>query len=134
MAMAAVLSRATISLRLKPLTTTLRHFSSVSSAVSMDDLVKTSKTDKIGEFKKRLRIADIKGGESEGLDNVGKVLTLRGWVRTLRVQSSVTFIEVNDGSCLSNMQCVIDSDAEGYDQVPCWSWGPVIVIGKGGTV
>ncbi|GJV65083.1 asparagine--tRNA ligase, chloroplastic/mitochondrial [Tanacetum coccineum] len=117
MAMAAVLSRATISLRLKPLTTTLHHFSSVSSAVSMGDLVKTSKTDKIGEFKKRLRIADIKGGESEGLDNVGKVLTLRGWVRTLRVQSSVTFIEVNDGSCLSNMQCVIDSDAEGYDQV-----------------
>ncbi|PWA54827.1 class II aminoacyl-tRNA and biotin synthetases superfamily protein [Artemisia annua] len=25
--------------------------------------------------------------------------------------------QVNDGSCLSNMQCVIDSEAEGYDQV-----------------
>ncbi|GJS50729.1 asparagine--tRNA ligase, chloroplastic/mitochondrial [Tanacetum coccineum] len=117
MAMAAVLSRATISLRLKPLTTTLRHFSSVSSSVSIDDIVETSKTDKIGEFKKRLRIVDIKGGENEGLDNLGQVLTVRGWVRTLRVQRTVTFIEVNDGSCLSNMQCVIDSDAEGYDQV-----------------
>ncbi|BBG94182.1 Class II aminoacyl-tRNA and biotin synthetases superfamily protein [Prunus dulcis] len=40
-----------------------------------------------------------------------------GWVRTLRVQSSVSFIEVNDGSCLSNMQCVLGLDAEGYDQV-----------------
>ncbi|XP_062007415.1 asparagine--tRNA ligase, chloroplastic/mitochondrial-like isoform X2 [Rosa rugosa] len=25
------------------------------------------------------------------------------------------FIEVNDGSCLSNMQCVLGSDAEGYE-------------------
>ena len=24
---------------------------------------------------------------------------------------------MNDGSCLSNMQCVVGSDAEGYDQV-----------------
>nr|GEY64133.1 asparagine--tRNA ligase, chloroplastic/mitochondrial [Tanacetum cinerariifolium] len=99
------------------LETTLRHLSSVSSAVSIDDIVETSKTDKIGEFKKRLWLADIKGGKSEGSDNLGQVLTVRGWVRTLRVQRTVTFIEVNDGSCLSNMQCVIDSDAEVYDQV-----------------
>lgn len=26
-------------------------------------------------------------------------------------------MQVNDGSCLSNMQCVVSSDAEGYDQV-----------------
>lgn len=26
-------------------------------------------------------------------------------------------MQVNDGSCLSNMQCVMSSDAEGYDQV-----------------
>ncbi|CAA6656144.1 unnamed protein product [Spirodela intermedia] len=25
--------------------------------------------------------------------------------------------QVNDGSCLSNMQCVVNSDAEGYDQI-----------------
>uniref|UniRef100_A0A6N2MK87 Aminoacyl-transfer RNA synthetases class-II family profile domain-containing protein n=1 Tax=Salix viminalis TaxID=40686 RepID=A0A6N2MK87_SALVM len=53
----------------------------------------------------------------EGLDRVGKTIVVMGWVRTLRVQSSVTFIEVNDGSCLSNMQCVMDLEAEGYDQV-----------------
>ncbi|GMY30005.1 asparagine--tRNA ligase, chloroplastic/mitochondrial isoform X2 [Fagus crenata] len=73
--------------------------------------------EKIGEFRKKLRIAVIKGGPDEGLGRVGQTLVATGWVRTLRVQSSVTFIEVNDGSCLSNMQCVIDSDAEGYDQV-----------------
>ncbi|KAF7810098.1 asparagine--tRNA ligase, chloroplastic/mitochondrial [Senna tora] len=72
---------------------------------------------KVGEFRKKLRVVDIKSGPTEGLDKVGQNLVVKGWVRTLRVQSSVTFIEINDGSCLSNMQCVMDSDAEGYDQV-----------------
>lgn len=71
----------------------------------------------MGEFRKRLRIVEIKGGDDEGLDRLGHSLVVRGWVRTIRMQSSVTFIEVNDGSCLSNMQCVVSSDAEGYDQV-----------------
>jgi len=26
-------------------------------------------------------------------------------------------MQINDGSCLSNMQCVLNSEAEGYDQV-----------------
>ncbi|KAL7167236.1 hypothetical protein ACSBR2_037828 [Camellia fascicularis] len=76
-----------------------------------------SSGDKVGEFRKKLRIVDVKGGPDEGLDRLGQTLVVKGWVRTLRVQSSVTFIEVNDGSCLSNMQCVMNSDAEGYDQV-----------------
>ncbi|WOL10518.1 asparagine--tRNA ligase, chloroplastic/mitochondrial [Canna indica] len=73
--------------------------------------------EKVREFKKRLRIADVKGGPDEGVDRLGEVLIVRGWIRTCRVQSTVTFIEVNDGSCLSNMQCVMSSDAEGYDQI-----------------
>ncbi|KAH9721269.1 Asparagine--tRNA ligase [Citrus sinensis] len=72
---------------------------------------------KVGEFRKKLKIVDVKGGPNEGLDRVGQMIVVAGWVRTLRAQSSVTFIEVNDGSCLSNMQCVMTSDAEGYDQV-----------------
>lgn len=35
-------------------------------------------------------------------------VTLHGWVRTVRNQKSFTFIEVNDGSTLSNMQVVFD--------------------------
>ncbi|GLU05571.1 hypothetical protein SLE2022_226680 [Rubroshorea leprosula] len=72
---------------------------------------------RVGEFRKKLKIADIKGGLDDGLSRVGQTLVVMGWVRTLRAQSSVTFIEVNDGSCLSNMQCVMDSEADGYDQV-----------------
>ncbi|VFQ87917.1 unnamed protein product [Cuscuta campestris] len=75
------------------------------------------KSRRIGEFRKRLRIAEIKGGPDEGLSRLGEIMVVRGWVRTSRIQSSITFIEVNDGSCLSNLQCVMSSDAEGYDQV-----------------
>ncbi|XP_059443494.1 asparagine--tRNA ligase, chloroplastic/mitochondrial [Corylus avellana] len=96
--------------------------------------------EKIGEFRKKLKIADIKGEPDEGLGRVGQTLVVMGWVRTLRVQSSITFIEVNDGSCLSNMQCVVDSDAEGYDQVEAGSvatgasiWVQGIVVASQGS-
>lgn len=51
--------------------------------------------EKVGEFRQRLRIVDIKGGPDEGLDRLGQTLAVKGWVRTLRVQSSVIFIEVS---------------------------------------
>lgn len=101
-----------------------RKFSSViAAAISPEKAVEKQKGEVLGsdnevkKFRKRLRIVDIKGGVDEGLDRLGENLVVKGWIRTLRVQSSVTFIEVNDGSCLSNMQCVVSSDAEGYDQV-----------------
>lgn len=106
-----------------------RSFSTViSGAVSSGEAVEKAKTEpfetqsggageKVREFQKRLKISDIKGGPEEGLDRLGQTLVVKGWVRTIRLQSSVTFVEVNDGSCLSNMQCVVNSDAEGYDQV-----------------
>jgi len=50
--------------------------------------------DAVGEFRKRLRVADVKGGEDEGAALVGKELAVRGWVRTCRAQRTVTFVEV----------------------------------------
>jgi asparaginyl-tRNA synthetase len=35
-------------------------------------------------------------------------LVIRGWVRTKRDMKNLVFIEVNDGSCLSNIQCTFD--------------------------
>ncbi|CAK8562731.1 unnamed protein product [Lathyrus sativus] len=71
-------------------------------------------TNTVPQFRKKLKVADVK---AEQFDSLGNTLVLQGWVRTLRLQSSVTFLEINDGSCLSNMQCVLDSEVEGYDQV-----------------
>ncbi len=39
-------------------------------------------------------------------------VTIAGWVRTRRTAKNVTFLEVNDGSCLRNMQAVIDGSNE----------------------
>eukprot|EP00850_Spirogloea_muscicola_P024094 SM000440S16151 [mRNA] locus=s440:18060:30688:- [translate_table: standard] len=69
------------------------------------------------EFRRRLRVADIKGGEDQGLSRVGQELTLRGWARTVRVQKAFTFIELNDGSSLSGLQVVVNVDAEGYSEI-----------------
>lgn len=49
---------------------------------------------KVGKFRKKLKIVDVKGGPNQGLDRVGQMLVVTGWVRTLRAQSTVTFIEV----------------------------------------
>ncbi|KAM7272744.1 hypothetical protein ACFE04_027407 [Oxalis oulophora] len=76
--------------------------------------ISSSSSGRVGEFRKKLKIAEIKGGADQ---RIGHTITVVGWVRTLRAQSSITFLEVNDGSCLSNMQCVLDSDADGYDQI-----------------
>ncbi len=38
----------------------------------------------------------------------GSEVTVRGWVRTRRDSKDVCFIEVNDGSCLKNLQVIID--------------------------
>lgn len=39
---------------------------------------------------------------------------VRGWVRTLRAGKTVSFIELNDGSCLSSLQLVLNSELENY--------------------
>jgi asparaginyl-tRNA synthetase len=38
----------------------------------------------------------------------GSLVRLHGWVRTRRDSKSATFVELNDGSCLANLQVVFD--------------------------
>ena len=41
----------------------------------------------------------------------GQTAAVAGWVRTRRdSKQGLTFVEVNDGSCLSNLQLIIDAD------------------------
>ncbi len=51
-----------------------------------------------------------------------QTISLSGWVRTKRDSKSVTFFELNDGSCLANVQVIVDraddgSPAEALDAV-----------------
>jgi asparaginyl-tRNA synthetase len=50
------------------------------------------------------RIKTVDALKSNGLN---ALVTIKGWVRTVRKQKTLAFVEVNDGSCLSGIQCVI---------------------------
>lgn len=55
------------------------------------------------DYFNRKKIKDILAGDIEDYSNV----TVMGWVRTKRVSKNIAFLEINDGSCLANIQVVI---------------------------
>ena len=52
---------------------------------------------------KLVRIAEMLRMEGDGRD-----VTVKGWVRTKRGNKNVAFIALNDGSCVANIQIVVD--------------------------
>ena len=49
-------------------------------------------------------------------DFIGSQVTIQGWVRTRRdSKGGFSFIEVNDGSCMANIQIIADADLENYE-------------------
>ena len=51
---------------------------------------------------KRVKTADAVPSDDE--------VIVKGWVRTVRKQKTLAFVEVNDGSNLSGLQCVLPFD------------------------
>ncbi|NER07477.1 MAG: asparagine--tRNA ligase, partial [Okeania sp. SIO3C4] len=43
-------------------------------------------------------------------------VTIQGWVRTKRELKEFAFVEVNDGSCLANLQVVLNPDLPNYQE------------------
>ncbi len=59
----------------------------------------------------RISVADVRKA-----DAVGRQVKLEGWVRTRRdSKGGFSFLEINDGSCLANVQVVADADLENYE-------------------
>jgi len=61
------------------------------------------------DYKIRKRIASILIEEKVPVDTE---ITVLGLVRTVRISKEVAFIEINDGSCMDNIQAVITNPAE----------------------
>ena len=60
-----------------------------------------------------------------------KTIKAEGWVRTKRDSKNVCFLEINDGSCLKGLQCVIDKAVIGNEILDRIGTGAsVIVEGK----
>ena len=49
------------------------------------------------------------------LESAGRVVTLRGWVRTARHSKGVSFLEVSDGSCFACLQVVASPELENFE-------------------
>lgn len=53
---------------------------------------------------------------------------VKGWVRTKRDAKDFSFIEVNDGSCLSNLQAIAEHTMDQYAQVRKLTTGSAVII------
>jgi asparaginyl-tRNA synthetase len=56
-----------------------------------------------------------------------KVL-IKGWVRTKRDAKDFSFVEINDGSCLKNIQVVADADLPNYADVRSLTTGSAVAV------
>jgi asparaginyl-tRNA synthetase len=55
-------------------------------------------------------------------------VSVKGWVRTRRDAKGFSFLELNDGSCLANLQVVVDAGLPGYDQIQQFTTGASAAI------
>lgn len=65
----------------------------------------------------RMKIKQIKNPAPGTPSLVGTKVTIKGWVRTVRNQKTFVFVEVNDGSTLSNFQVVLDQKVPQYQKL-----------------
>ena len=72
---------------------------------------------------KRIRILHLLQSDRP-MDNV----IIMGWVRTRRDSKGFSFIEVNDGSCLKNMQVIADSSLVNYEKITKLSTGSAVTV------
>ena len=50
-------------------------------------------------------------------DKPEQEVLVKGWVRTRRDAKDFSFIELNDGSCLKNIQIIANNNLANYDEV-----------------
>jgi len=53
---------------------------------------------------------------------------VQAWVRTRRDSKTFSFLELNDGSCLKNLQVIVDSSLEDYAKIPDANTGASVSI------
>src|SRR5437764_1859025 len=63
-------------------------------------------------------------GATEPQDQV----LVKGWVRTRRDSKGFSFLELNDGSCLANLQVVVDAGTPGSEHLPHLTTGASAAI------
>src|SRR5213594_1411246 len=57
-----------------------------------------------------------------------EAVAVKGWVRTRRDSKGFSFLELNDGSCLANLQIVVDAGTPGSEHLAQLTTGASAVI------
>lgn len=65
--------------------------------------------------------------ENEG-SIVGQKVTVKGWVRTVRDQKAFSFIAINDGSSMTDIQAVAQGDIATYSTVKDFTTGAAVEV------
>ena len=55
-------------------------------------------------------------------------IQVKGWVRTRRDSKGFSFLEINDGSCLGNLQVVANQDIPGYADIAHFTTGASVCL------
>lgn len=75
---------------------------------------------------KRTKIVKLLASESERPQ-----VLVKGWVKTRRDAKDFSFVEINDGSCLKNMQVIANNNLPNYEEIKKLTTGSsVAVTGK----
>jgi asparaginyl-tRNA synthetase len=56
-------------------------------------------------------------------------MLLKGWIRTRRDSKAFSFLEINDGSCLKNIQVIANDSLPNYDEIKKLTTGSAVVVG-----
>jgi asparaginyl-tRNA synthetase len=72
---------------------------------------------------KNLRVSDILLSEAAMAS-----LVVMGWVRTKRESKEFVFLEINDGSCLKNLQAIVTPEAAGFDLLDRVNTGAAVAL------
>jgi len=62
----------------------------------------------------RVRIARLHKSYEEF---IGKTIRVAGWAKNARGQKEMCFVEINDGSCFSSLQVVVDKSSKDFDEI-----------------
>eukprot|EP00606_Chrysophyceae_sp_TOSAG23-5_P000254 GSChrysophyteH2.ASY1.ANO1.1754.1 assembled CDS len=72
------------------------------------------------------KIVDPHGNDSESY--LGKEVKIQGWVRSLRSQKALSFIQINDGSSLTDLQAVATANLPSYETVRSLTTGTAVEL------
>ena len=72
---------------------------------------------------KRDKIVTLLDGEASR-----EQVLIKGWVRTRRDSKGFSFFEINDGSCLRNIQVIVDAGIGNYSEAKDLGTGAAIAV------